>query len=146
MESAQRIHASRGWCEMHANQFWWVWPLWFRRFCSFSNLAKFPFLNMDYSEYSPWGSKNRTGSKKFHASAIKADCHSLPYKPMEKSEWECWHCLYACIWWLRSNSENLKLRAYYAKRYYMYMYIMQGIDKVHEYPYLNSVFQGFSSI
>ena len=27
IESAQKIHASRGWHEMHANQFWWAWPL-----------------------------------------------------------------------------------------------------------------------
>ena len=27
IESAQKICASRGWCEMHANQFWWVWLL-----------------------------------------------------------------------------------------------------------------------
>ena len=24
IESAQKIHASRGCCEMHANQFWWA--------------------------------------------------------------------------------------------------------------------------
>ena len=32
IESAQNIHASRGRCEMHANQFWWAWALWFQRF------------------------------------------------------------------------------------------------------------------
>ena len=34
-ELAQEIHASRGSCEMHANQFWWVWPRLFWGFCSF---------------------------------------------------------------------------------------------------------------
>ena len=33
IESAQKIHASRGWCEMHAHQFWWAWPFGFWRFC-----------------------------------------------------------------------------------------------------------------
>ena len=32
----------------------------FWKFCSSSNSAKFPFRTMDYS---PWGSKNRIGSK-----------------------------------------------------------------------------------
>ena len=27
IELAQKTHASRGWHEMHANQFWWAWPL-----------------------------------------------------------------------------------------------------------------------
>ena len=35
IELAQKIHASRGGCEMHGNQFWWAWHLWFLRFCSF---------------------------------------------------------------------------------------------------------------
>ena len=35
IESAQKIHASRGCCEMHANQIWWAWPIWFQRFCPF---------------------------------------------------------------------------------------------------------------
>ena len=35
IETAQNIHASRGGCEIHANQFWWVWPLWFQRFSPF---------------------------------------------------------------------------------------------------------------
>ena len=30
-ESAQKINASRGQCHVHVHQFWWVWPLWFRR-------------------------------------------------------------------------------------------------------------------
>ena len=35
IESSQKIRASRGWCEMHANQFWWVWLLQFRSYGSF---------------------------------------------------------------------------------------------------------------
>ena len=44
----------------HAHQIWWAWPLQCQRHCYFSNLAKFPFQTMDYS---PWGSKDRIGSK-----------------------------------------------------------------------------------
>ena len=33
IESAQKIHASRVCCEMHANQFWWLWPLLLQSFC-----------------------------------------------------------------------------------------------------------------
>ena len=29
LETAQKIHASRGRCVMHVYQFWWVWPFWF---------------------------------------------------------------------------------------------------------------------
>ena len=25
IESVQKIHASRDWCQMHAHKFWWVW-------------------------------------------------------------------------------------------------------------------------
>ena len=35
IELAQNIHASRGWREMHANQFWWLWPFWFWSYGSF---------------------------------------------------------------------------------------------------------------
>ena len=42
-ESAQKIHASRGWCNIHAHQFWWAWALWFRRYCYFQKLPNFPF-------------------------------------------------------------------------------------------------------
>ena len=35
IESAQKIHTSRGWREIHANQFLCVWPFQFRRFCFF---------------------------------------------------------------------------------------------------------------
>ena len=40
---------------MHANQFWWVWPLQLRRFCSFLNMANFPFWTMVHGG---GGSKN----------------------------------------------------------------------------------------
>ena len=30
-ESAQKIYASRDRCQVHAHQFWWVWPLRFQR-------------------------------------------------------------------------------------------------------------------
>ena len=28
---------------IHAHQFWWVWPLWFRRYCYFQKRPNFPF-------------------------------------------------------------------------------------------------------
>ena len=54
-ELAQKIHASRGPYQVHAHQFWWVWSLWFRRYCYLSKTVKFPFRGMDYSS---WSSKN----------------------------------------------------------------------------------------
>ena len=42
-ESAQKIHANRCWCNIHAHQFWWAWPLWFRRYCYFQKWPNFPF-------------------------------------------------------------------------------------------------------
>ena len=35
IESAQKIHASKAWCEMHVDQVWWVCPLRFWKFCFF---------------------------------------------------------------------------------------------------------------
>ena len=61
---AQKIRASRGWREMHGNQFWWVRPLWFLRFCPFFvclKTAKISFLG--HGLYNPWESKNRIISK-----------------------------------------------------------------------------------
>ena len=60
INSAQKIHANRGSCEMHANQFWWAWLLRFRRFCLLSKWPIFPSR--------PWtivhgGQKNKFGSK-----------------------------------------------------------------------------------
>ena len=40
-----------GLCEMHANQFWWVWFFWFWRFCSFPNSAKVRFRTMGDNKY-----------------------------------------------------------------------------------------------
>ena len=45
-ESAQKIHATRGCCHVHAHQFWWVWSLWFPRYGYLSKMAKFPFWGM----------------------------------------------------------------------------------------------------
>ena len=56
LESAQKIHASRGQCHVHVHQFWWAWSLRFWRYGYLSKTAKFPFRGMDYS---PWSSKNR---------------------------------------------------------------------------------------
>ena len=64
-ELAQKIYASRGWCHVHVRQFWWVWPIWFRRYGYLSKTAKFSFLTMDYS---PWSWRNlidRNRLKKF---------------------------------------------------------------------------------
>ena len=64
-ELAQKIHASRDWCQVHVHQFWWVWSFWFRRYGYLSKTAKFPFQGMDYS---PWSLKiliDRNQLKKF---------------------------------------------------------------------------------
>ena len=74
LESAQKIHASRGRCHVHVHQFWWVWLLWFRRYGYLSKTAKFPFRGMDYS---PWSSKNlinRNQLKKFMQVEIDVEC------------------------------------------------------------------------
>ena len=42
-ESSKKIHASINSCQMHAHQFWWVCPLWFRRYCYFQKRPIFPF-------------------------------------------------------------------------------------------------------
>ena len=73
-ESAQKIHATRGRCHVHGHQFWWAWPLWFRRYGYLSKTAKFPFRGMDYS---PWSSKNsidRNRLKKFMQVEIDVKC------------------------------------------------------------------------
>ena len=43
LESAQKIHVSRGGCNMHLHQFWWAWPLQFRRYYYFQKWPNFPF-------------------------------------------------------------------------------------------------------
>ena len=48
-ELAQKIHASRCWCNIHAHQIWWAWPLRFRNFGSFLLAFKFPMIIMIYS-------------------------------------------------------------------------------------------------
>ena len=73
-ELAQKIHASRDRCHVHVHQFWWVWPLQFRRYCYLSKTSKFPFRGMDYS---PWSSKNsidRNRLKKFLQVGIDVKC------------------------------------------------------------------------
>ena len=56
LESAQKIHASKDCCQVHAHQFWWAWLPWFWRYGYLSKTAKFPFQTMDYN--SPWSLKN----------------------------------------------------------------------------------------
>ena len=73
-ESAQKIHASRDRCHVHVHQFWWVWPLQFRRYNYLSKTAKFPFRGMDYS---PWSSNNlihRNRLKKFMQVGVNVTC------------------------------------------------------------------------
>ena len=63
-ESAQKIHASINSCQMHAHQFWWACPLWFRRYCYLQKRPIFPFRPWTI----PWSSKNsidRNRLKKF---------------------------------------------------------------------------------
>ena len=74
LESAQKVHATRGCCHVHAHQFWWVWSLRFPRYGYLSKTAKFPFWDMDYS---PWSSKNsidRNHLKKFMQVGIDVKC------------------------------------------------------------------------
>ena len=42
-ESAQKIHASRDWCQVHVHRFWWACPLRFRRYCYSQKRPNFPF-------------------------------------------------------------------------------------------------------
>ena len=73
-ELAQKIHASRGQCQVHVHQFWWAWSLQFRRYCYLSKTAKFPFWGMYYS---PWLLKNlinRNRLKKFTKVGIDVKC------------------------------------------------------------------------
>ena len=95
IELAQKIHASRGWREMHANQFWLAWPLQFWRHGNLLNLAKFPFQTMGL--YSPtMGSKNYT------------------------SRGWCEISYYESQWWSENTSESLKRRREREKRQYSY--------------------------
>ena len=68
-ESAQKFHASRDSCHMHACQFWWVWLLRFRRYYYFQKRPNFL--------YSPWSSKNlidRNRLKKFMQVGVNETC------------------------------------------------------------------------
>ena len=68
IESAQKIHASGGCCEMHANQFGVCGLSGFgdlAPFCLPSKMAKVSFS--DHGLYSPWGQKIES-AQKIHAS------------------------------------------------------------------------------
>ena len=73
-ESAQKIHATRGWCHMHTHQFWWAWSFWFRRYGYLSKTAKFPFWGMDYSPWSWKNSIDRNRLKKFMQLEVNVTC------------------------------------------------------------------------
>ena len=76
IESAQKIHASRGCCEVHENQFWWAWHFHFRKFCSFNyNIYIFQFwLNFlsEHELYSPWSKIE--SAQKFHSERSRYAC------------------------------------------------------------------------
>ena len=57
--------------QVHANQFWWAWLYCFWRFCSFLDLAKFPFWKMDYIVHEIIES---IGSKKFMQLGVDVKC------------------------------------------------------------------------
>ena len=54
LELAQKIHASRDWCNMQAHQFWWESFFQFWRYCYFQKRPNFPFRPWTI----PWSSKN----------------------------------------------------------------------------------------
>ena len=62
-ESAQKIHACRDWCHMHACQFWWVELFRFWRFFYFQKRPKFPFLTIVIKKFS-----RSESAQKIHAS------------------------------------------------------------------------------
>ena len=57
-QSAQKIHASRGLCQMHAHKFWWVWLL-FLELLLLSKMAKFPFRIMVVKKFNQSESAQR---------------------------------------------------------------------------------------
>ena len=74
LESAQKNHASRCWCNMHAHQFWWACTSPVSEILLPSKTANFPFLTMDYS---PWSSKNlidRNQLKKIMQVGVDVTC------------------------------------------------------------------------
>ena len=82
IELAQKIQASRGWCEMHANQFWWAWPLQFRRFCF---IFRFPSKQPKFS-FRPWtivhGGQKIESAQKIHASRGWREMHANQFLGM----------------------------------------------------------------
>ena len=70
-ESAQKIHASRGQCHVHVHKFWWVCPLWFRRYGYLSKMAKFPFQGMVIGKFDLLES-----AQKIHASRDGCQVHA----------------------------------------------------------------------
>ena len=73
-ESAQKIHATRGRCQVHTHQFWWAWFLRFRRYGYPLKAAKFPFRGMDYSPWSWKNSIDRNRLKKLMQVGIDVKC------------------------------------------------------------------------
>ena len=73
-KSAQKIHANRDRCHVHAHQFRWAWPLQFLRYGYLSKTAKFPFWGMDYSPWSWKNSINRNQLKKFKQPGVNVTC------------------------------------------------------------------------
>ena len=98
IESVQKIHASRSWCEMNANQFWWVWPLWFRRFGSILFPSKFPF--------GPWtivhGGQKIESTQKIHASRGWCEMHANPLWWV----WPLWFWRFGSIFFSFKNGQN----------------------------------------
>ena len=82
IELAQKIHASRSWPERHANQLWWVWPLWFRRFCLFFVCPQNGKISLPTMDYSPSSSKNlidQNRLKKFMQAWIDVTCMYIDF-------------------------------------------------------------------
>ena len=78
-ESAQKIHASMHWCNMHVHQFFVGVVSLVSEILLLSKTVKFPFLTMDYS---PWSSKNsidRNRLKKFMQVWIDVTCMHINF-------------------------------------------------------------------
>ena len=95
LELVQKIYASRGWYQVHAHQFWWVWSLRLRRYCYHSKTAKFPFWGIDYS---PWSLKNlinRNRFKKFMQVGIDITCMHTNFDGWSLSSFGDWISLWS---------------------------------------------------
>ena len=72
---ASKKSCKQSWHEMHGNQFWWAWPLWFQRhhsfFFAFKNSQNFP---SDHELYSPWDQKIES-AQKIYASRGVCEMH-----------------------------------------------------------------------